>query len=172
VPAPLFLLNPKNEAFVNGRTKIPENENPLPLLGLKLLGVSLTIAFAGYWLFRFLSLVGDGRTAPVWPILMAAFLGALIVFVVYWTLVPILRNRRFQRPCRLVYGELIACKRIEDDETVNWLLTYRFRSPSGAMVEGKWNTEGTMAHVSERPAPSPGAPVAVAYVDDRTHRLL
>jgi hypothetical protein len=40
------------------------------------------------------------------------------------------------------------------------------------MVEGKSSTEGTTVKVEHRPDPPLGVRVAVAYLDDKTHRML
>jgi hypothetical protein len=40
------------------------------------------------------------------------------------------------------------------------------------MIEGKWTTEGTVTRVADRVDPVPGVRVAIAYIDDKTHRML
>jgi hypothetical protein len=40
------------------------------------------------------------------------------------------------------------------------------------MIEGKWNTEGTVTKVERRSKPSPGVRIAIACIDDNTHRML
>jgi hypothetical protein len=173
LPVSVFLLNPKNDAFVNARTAIPEDENPLPVLTLKLLVTFGTSAFLGYWIYKFSAILQMEHPPFVrWPIAAILFLAALIVFVIYSTLEPFLRNRRFRRPCQLLFGELIACKAVHGDETVDWKVSYRFHSPAGRMLEGTWTTEGGICRVEDRPLPSPGVRIAIAYIDDKTHRML
>jgi hypothetical protein len=172
-PAPPFLLNPKNQDFIDGRSAMPENENPLPILTLKLLGTGFIVALIGCWLYKILLIFKqDHPPAPTWPIVMIAFLAILIIFITYTTIAPIMRGRRFLRPCKVLYGELITCKRVDDDGTIDWRVSYRFHSPMGRMLEGKWTSEGTATRVAERPMPNPGARVAIAYIDDKTHRML
>ena len=172
VPVSLFLLNPKNEAFVNGRAPAPDNENPTPILLLKLVGTVSCAALIGYWQYKFLTLKVANGLNPIWPLAMAAFLGALVIFIFYSTLAPIVRNRPFLTRCQVLYGELAECKQVDDDGTIDWRVTYRFHSPAGRMIEGKWTTEGTVTRVEQRPKPAPGIRIAIAYIDDKTHRML
>jgi hypothetical protein len=171
MPDRVFLLNVKNRAFVDGQTSIPADENPAYVLIAKLAGAALGVSIAGYWIVRAFT---EGNPFTLgWQSLYLVLLPAFIVFVLYSTLAPIVRNRRFLRACRLVYGELTHCERVDDDGTIDWRTRYRFLSPSsGQMLEGKWTTEGTVTRVSDRPDPSPGVRVAIAYIDDKTHRML
>jgi hypothetical protein len=169
LPVELFLLNPKNRAFVEGRSDRPEDENPLPILLLKMFGLAVSLAFCSYWLYRFLNVPG-GLAKFGW--LISAGLAVLICTVTYWTLTPIFKSRRFLRACTPLWGELIKCQRVDDDGTIDWRVTYRFHSPSGQPLEGKWTTEGTVTRVDNRPDPKPGCRVAIAYIDDRMHRML
>jgi hypothetical protein len=151
---------------------MPDNENPTPILLLKLLGTAFCTAFLGYWLYKFLRLKVAAGLNPIWPLVLAVFLGALIVFIIYSTLVPVIRNRRFLKSCQLLSGELAQCKEVDDDGTIDWRVTCRFRSPAGTMIEGKWTTEGTVTTVAERPKPTPGVRIVIAYIDDSIHRML
>jgi hypothetical protein len=173
VSASVFFLNPKNDAFVNGQAGMPDNENPPHILVLKLVGTGVCVVFCGYWLYK-TSLVFKMEQPPplIWPILLTAFLGAVMVYATYWAIVPIVRNRRFQRSCQVLFGELTECKRVESDETVDWRVRYRFLSPLGHWIEGKWTTEGTVTKVEDRFMPNPGVRIAIAYIDDKTHRML
>jgi hypothetical protein len=52
VPSGVFLLNTKNRNFIEGQTTAPANEDPLPMVILRWLGVAVTVAFVAYWVFR------------------------------------------------------------------------------------------------------------------------
>ena len=168
-PVPVFLINPANGDFLSGRIPTPANENPAPILILKLLGLALALTMSGYGIFK-IARIPTARS--LWPMLFMIGMTAFGITITYWTIRPIIRNRRFDRPCTILYGELIDCKRVDDDNTIDWHLTYRFLSPLGQTVEGKWTTEGTVLQVAERALPPPGARIAIAYIDDKTHRVL
>jgi hypothetical protein len=170
VPEGLFLLNPKNQDFVYGRTTVPVNENPPPLLLLKLGALAFIIIFVLAWMVRIVTTVPTLTLG--WPTLVVVALAAFLCWVTNAMVKPILLDRKFQRGCGVLFGELIHCKRVDDDGTIDWRVKYRFQSPHGGMVEGKSSTEGTTVKVEHRPDPPLGVRVAVAYLDDKTHRML
>jgi hypothetical protein len=170
VPEGLFLLNLKNHDFVHGRTTVPVSENPLPMLMLKLGFLAFIIIFIVSWMFRVVTTVPTLTLG--WPTMVVVVLALFLCYVTYGMVKPILIDRKFQRGCGVLFGELTHCQRVDDDGTIDWRVKYRFQSPHGGMVEGQSSTEGTAVKVENRPDPPLGVGVAIAYLNDQTHRML
>jgi hypothetical protein len=171
VPEGVFVLNPKNRGFIHGLTPAPVSENPLLLLVLKLAAAGLVIFFTCYGVYE----IFDAIYTRNFDLSMVGLFTHITAGcgILFWLAKPILWPRRFPRGCRVVYGALISCKRLNYDRGASvWRLKYRFLSPSGRMLEGESSTEGTLIRIEDRSDPSTGVPVAIAYLNDKTHRML
>jgi hypothetical protein len=166
VPSGVFLLNPKNREFIEGRAGAPANENPLPIMILRWIGAVCMVAFVAYWVFR-ISVMNNILTIG-WPLFTVVVFFAIGGRIVYWLLKPIFWYGKFQRGSRVVFGEVVSCEKKDLDEGPSlWRMKYRFPSPAGRMLEGTSSRKA-----DERPTPTEGTPVAVAYLSDNTHRVL
>jgi hypothetical protein len=167
----VFLLNPRNRDFVCGRRPAPVSENPLPILILKWAGAALVLFFTCCGVYEVLYAI---RTHTFKMSTMGGytdFVGGC--GILFWLLSPRFWPRRFSKGCQMVSGVLISCKRLKYDRGASdWRMRYWFLSPTGRALEGESSTEGTLLKIEDRSDPSPGTPVVIAYLNDKTHRML
>lgn len=107
--------------------------------------------------------------------------GFLTVFTLFWngvtipTFVFMLRNKiavaRLGRDGTLLRGVVTAYKTSTDSDNDLWVeLTYSFLTPQGQQLSGVAKNINNALRTT--PAPPPGTPVAVLYLNAKTHTLL
>lgn len=80
------------------------------------------------------------------------------------------RDRALQRTGRLVIGSVVSCTQVPLRFRPIFDLRYKFTSPGGTEQHGTFRLAAAPGVPGSLPAP--GDPIAVTYVDQRTHHLL
>jgi hypothetical protein len=170
----LFLLNPKNRAFVEGQSRHVHLDWRWDRFWV-VVPIILVAIFITY------QRVGRQNLFNIWGsailISLIAVPGLLIVRYRY-------RLRRLEQYGRLIKGEVITCSEKEgagDDSGpfgYKIRLRYRFRSPNGQIIAAN-NTryvKGQLDEIRKRHylsyPPTRGDPVVVLYVNDSLYEVL
>lgn len=81
------------------------------------------------------------------------------------------RSRRLRREGRLVHGTLTRYETSTDsDNDLSVKIAYSFMAPNGQWITGV--DDQIRNELRNKPAPPAGTPLAVLYVDEKTHSLL
>ncbi|MBN8592573.1 MAG: hypothetical protein J0M33_12485 [Anaerolineae bacterium] len=104
---------------------------------------------------------------PVYLIVIMILSGLSLVWVMFRAKA---RRDRFSNEGQVIRGELLEFKGHMDRSNYLVKTRYRFRSPVGSYIEGKYDSEQN--RLKDTVPPASGTPVAVLYVDDKLHRLL
>jgi hypothetical protein len=183
VPEAAFLMNPVNEAIVNGESRqLPDDGSRWALLGgvpLLLVGIGLIVYTVLRWQAVIPAVQAGNAALPntllngmLWT--AAAFVVNL--FVTGWyatTLGRISKRRRLQKHGQVVWGEVVTAvgKRNRADDLMV-TVEYTFQRPdrrrkmlSGSLTERRND-------LREKALPSPGVPVAILYLSPKNYELL
>jgi hypothetical protein len=185
-----FVLNPKNQPFVDGLAPHPAaprtNRNiVLPLVGLACVAVGGLNLGGCLWL----GIVEPVRHSPELAPSLVAQVILLTLVVVYfaiwlgcvWWLTSLVATRSRLREAlmqqgHLIQGTIVWCKgNVEsfDGSSIELYIvtvTYEFQSPTSQTL---WS-RGSVGRNDLRgqPLPGPGTPVLILYLDDQNYALM
>jgi hypothetical protein len=183
IPDTLFLLHPDSADFVHGRAEQPPRapwrclDGFIVALGV-LFGlpglIGVVTAFVNT-LVAAQDMAGGDRTILLLILVVIGLLPALLTFLGFRAGRNIWRGLRLHRAGTIVIGALTAAKsqiwQGDGGSSLVLMVRYACADPvSGAAVEGQ--TSAARDDLRDAVLPTPGTPVAVLYLDDRTHRML
>ncbi len=159
------LINPRNAAFIEGRSPhIDSNANWLLVIS----GSGLWFLFAALTVSMILAIIealvtGDEMRARVPALLIMLAATAFFTYLIYPALRDALRERRSARNGHLLPGEATSFTRHGDALRVG----YRFRTPEGRERSG---ITGTLQALGARPRPNEH--LVILYLNDSVHKAL
>ncbi len=160
----VFVLDPHNEAIAAG--KRPYGEDLDSFLAKN---VFILIAFVFGVGILFSEWVDDTIILVCGPIFIVWF-----GFWVWALLGYFFIERKLEKYGHLIEGEIRSCKsrtlRNRTCFAFEVMLEYSFQSPNGHEITSE--TTQTANHLDEYTIPSPGTPLAIWYVNDKTYTVL
>lgn len=134
-------------------------------------GQSLTVRYARS--YPSIATIQPGRIGGLLALTGFGLVWDGLVVSFAWLLVRKIRKRcRLARRGQRIAGEVLSCASDRDsDGDLLLKVRFGFRSPqSGKWIEGK--DSQTRKDLEGKPLPSPGTPVHVLYLDDKTYMML